>query len=63
MIKKYMKPETIVVSINLSNLILAQSEVDPENMSGSTGGSDGAEDDNEYSRSDSNGGNIWDNAW
>ncbi len=63
MIKKYMKPETIVVSINLSNLILAQSEVNPENMSGSTGGPDGAEDDNEYSRSNNNGGNVWDNAW
>ena len=63
MIKKYMKPETIVVSINLSNLILAQSEVRPKNMSGSTGDSDGAEDDNEYSRSDNNRGNVWDNAW
>ena len=62
MIKKYMKPVTIVVSINLSNLILAQSEANLENMSGSTAGE--AEDDNEYSRSDnSNGGNIWDNAW
>lgn len=63
MIKKYMKPETIVVSINLSNLILAQSEVYPENMSGSTGDPDGAENDNEYSRSDNNRGSVWDNIW
>ena len=67
MIKKYIKPETIVFTINLSkSLLLTVSggdEVHPDNFNSGTGEDSGL-DDGEYSRSEnSNGGNIWDNAW
>lgn len=64
--KIYIKPETIVVAIDINRTILVGSEKvfdpDKDQFDPIGGGSDGAEDDNEYSRS-SNGGNVWDNAW
>ena len=64
MIKKYIKPETLVVSINLSNLILVES-VQLNNFDNGSGGSkDEADSDDEYSRSDENNrSNVWDNIW
>lgn len=63
MVKKYIKPENIVVAINLSKPFLEYSVVTPENFSDTPGGSEGV-DDGEYARDDNNNrGNVWDNAW
>ena len=63
MIKKYIKPETIVVAINLSKPFLEYSVVTPKDFSGTTGDSEGV-DDGEYSRNDNNNRNsVWDNIW
>ena len=67
MIKKYIKPETQIYTVlNKSLLMLSVTEgsemnyEDHENLITTTGDADGAE--GEYSRN-SNGCNIWDNAW
>lgn len=66
MIKKYIKPETIVCTINLSkSLLLTVSggdEVNPGNFNPGTGDDSGL-DDGEYSRSENNRSNVWDNIW
>ena len=65
--KIYIKPETIVVTIDINRTILVGSEKefdpDKDQFDPIGGSSDDAEADGaEYSRN-SNGGNVWDNAW
>ena len=67
MVKRFIKPETIIYDINPGKSLLVAASNGAEmdynehgNLSTDTGDADGAE--GEYSRN-SNGGNIWDNAW
>ena len=69
--KKYIKPETLVVTINLSNILMLspgnseEGEQTLNNFSGNEMGDQpdpGDFDDGEFARKN-NGGNIWDNAW
>ena len=67
MVKKYIKPENIVVAINLSKPFLEYSVVTPENFSNTSGGPEGV-DDGEYAREENNDennnrGSVWDNIW
>ena len=68
MIKKYIKPETIVCTINLSKSLLltvsGSDEVNPGDFDPNPGGTGEPElGDGEYSRSENNRSNVWDNIW
>lgn len=70
--KKYIEPETLVVTINLSNILMlspGNSQEGEQTLSnfGNEMGDDhqpdpGDFDDGEFARKN-NGGNIWDNIW
>ena len=68
MIKKYIKPETVIILINISNMLLIGSEKkfdpDKDHFDPGLGGEEDAGS-IEYSRDndDNNRGNVWDNAW
>ena len=65
MTKKYIKPETLVIPINVSSMLLDGSEktFDPNKDHFDPGlGGEGEAGDDEFSR-DNNRNSVWDNIW